>query len=209
MPAHLGAESLKKTSWYCNIIISLGVKGQANYLENIYGLKIEPSLRKVIYGILKCTTGNELRYYYYSYTFIIEKFWTTILPYGIEKVLYHIIYIRFFRLWYIESHENREIELPMPWLFQNFLFEYILFLDVRRYIRMKECRYTFSVLTIWVKGAKNLGYLKINWNMLGICCHGYFTAWWKKRRLKNFYLFWKKKLMICLFNVLCAKLNQY
>ena len=33
VPAHLGAESLKKTSWYRNIIISLGVKVQANSIE--------------------------------------------------------------------------------------------------------------------------------------------------------------------------------
>ena len=31
MPAHLGAYSLEKTSWYCNIIILLGVEEHPNY----------------------------------------------------------------------------------------------------------------------------------------------------------------------------------
>ena len=31
------------------------------YFENIYGLKIGPSLRKIIYGILKCTTGLDVK----------------------------------------------------------------------------------------------------------------------------------------------------
>ena len=35
MPAHLGAYSLEKTSWYCNIIILLGVEEHPNYFFSI------------------------------------------------------------------------------------------------------------------------------------------------------------------------------
>ena len=36
MPAHLGAYSLKKTSWYCNIIILLGVEDHPNNLRKYW-----------------------------------------------------------------------------------------------------------------------------------------------------------------------------
>ena len=35
MPAHLGAYSLEKTSWYCNIIILLGVEEHPKFLKFI------------------------------------------------------------------------------------------------------------------------------------------------------------------------------